>query len=118
MKGVTEARGLGDLRTATSHHITAMPSLKGTAHLDLYLLDMERQRLEKELSCVEMRRRRINSRLEEIKKNMERLNDTAAQGHSLHSLLNSHSTERAAGKQGATAKRDGHGKCKMMSVEY
>jgi hypothetical protein len=115
MKSVTGIKGLGDLRTATSHHITAMPSLKGTAHLDLYLLDMERQRLEKELSCVEMRRRRINSRLEEIKKNMERLNESAAQGHS---LLNSHSTERAAGKQGAPAKRDGHGKCKMMSVEY
>jgi len=115
MKSVTGIKGLGDLRTATSHHITAMPSLKGTAHLDLYLLDMERQRLEKELSCVEMRRRRINSRLEEIKKNMERLNESAAQGHG---LLNSHFTERAEGKQGAPAKRDGHGKCKMMSVEY
>jgi len=115
MKSVTGLKGLGDLRTATSHHITAMPSLKGTAHLDLYMLDMEKQRLEKELSRAEMCRRRVNSRLEEIKKNMERLNESALQGHS---LLNSHSTERAAGKQGATAKRDGHGKCKMMSVEY
>ena len=115
MKSVTEVKGLGDLRTATSHHITAMPSLKGTAHLDLYLLDMERQRLEKELSCVEMRRRRINSLLEDIKKKMERLNESALQGHG---LLNGHSTERAAGKQGAPAKRDGHGKWKRMAVEY
>ena len=115
MKSVTGLKGLGDLRTATTHHITALPSLKGTTHLDLYMLDMEKQRLEKELSNVEMRRRRVNSRLEEIRKNIERLNESALQGHS---FLNSRSTERAAGKQGATAKRDGHGKWKMMSVEY
>ena len=117
MKTVTfkEAKGLCDLRTATSHHITSLPPLKGTAHLDLYLLDRERQRLERELSRMEMRRRRINSLLEEIRKKMERLNESALQGHG---LLNSHSTERAAGKQGAPAKRDGHGKWKRMAVEY
>jgi hypothetical protein len=115
MKSVTEAKGLCDLRTATSHHITSLPPLKGTAHLDLYLLDRERQRLERELSRIEMRRGRINSLLEDIKKKMERLNESAVQGHG---LLNSRSTERAAGKQGAPAKRDGHGKWKRMAVEY
>jgi hypothetical protein len=115
MKSVTEAKGLCDLRTATSHHITSLPPLKGTAHLDLYLLDRERQRLERELSRIEMRRRRISNLLEDIKKKMESLNESALQGHG---SLNSHSTERAAGKQGAPAKRDGHGKWKRMAVEY
>jgi hypothetical protein len=117
MKNVTEAKakGLVDLRTATSHHITSLPPLKGTTHLDLYLLDRERQRLEQELSRMEMRGRRINSLLEEIRKKMERLNESAEQGHG---LLDSHSTERAAGKLGAPAKRDGHGKWKKMAVEY
>ena len=116
MKDVTEAKGLCDLRTATSHHITSLPPLKGTAHLDLYLLDRERQRLEQELSRMEMRSRRIHSLLEEIRKKMERLNESAVQGHG---LLNGHSTERAAaGKQGVPAKRDGHGKWKKMAVEY
>jgi hypothetical protein len=117
MKNVTEAKakGLVDLRTATSHHITSLPPLKGTAHLDLYLLDRERQRLEQELSRMEMRGRRINSLLEEIRKKMERLNESALKGHG---LLNGHSTEHTAGKQGAPAKRDGHGKWKKMAVEY
>lgn len=115
MKSVTEAKGLCDLRTATSHHITSLPPLKGTAHLDLYLLDRERQRLEKELSRMEMRSRRINSLLQDIKKKMEGLNESAQQGHG---LLNSHSTERTKGKQGAPAKRNGHGKWKKMAVEY
>ena len=117
MKNVTEAKakGLCDLRTATSHHITSLPPLKGTAHLDLYLLDRERQRLEKELSRMEMRSRRIYSLLEEIRKKMERLNKSAVNGHG---LLNSHSTESAAGRQGRPDKRDGHGKWKKMAVEY
>jgi hypothetical protein len=77
MRSVTDARGLGDLRTAITSRIHAKPPRKGTAHLDLYLLDMERQRLEKELARLERRRERIQGHLAEIAKAMAKLGQEA-----------------------------------------
>lgn len=78
MKDVTNAKGLGELRTAISHHINSKPPRRGTAFLDLYALSMEKQRLETELSrMMEKRRKRIHERLGEIHKAMDKLVETA-----------------------------------------
>jgi len=77
MKDVTNAKGLGDLRTATTHHIAAKPPRQGTTYLDLYSLSMEKQRLEKELSRLEQRQKRIYERLGEIQRAMEKLENSA-----------------------------------------
>lgn len=73
MKDVTSAKGLSELRTATTHHIACKQPQKGTTHLDLYLLSMERQRLRKELSLIEKRQKRIQDRLGEIEKAMRKM---------------------------------------------
>ncbi|MDP2659213.1 MAG: hypothetical protein Q8R28_00590 [Dehalococcoidia bacterium] len=62
------ARGLSDLRTATTSRIHAKPPQKGAEHLNLYLLDKEAQRLEAELGVLEHRRKRIQAHLEGIRK--------------------------------------------------
>jgi len=64
------ARGLSDLRTATTSRIHAKPPQKGAEYLNLYLLDKESQRLGTELSVLEHRRKRIQAHLMEIRKAM------------------------------------------------
>jgi len=95
MKSVTETRSLGDIRTATSHHITAKPPLKGTTYLDLYLLDKEKQRLEKQLFCMGQRQRRISERLSEIRKGMEKMAEAAQEEQKVNQPL---ATVAARGK--------------------
>jgi hypothetical protein len=77
MKDVTSAKGLSDLRTATTHHVASKPPRKGTTYLDLYSLSMEKQRLEKELSRLEQRKKRIHERLEEVQRVMGKLERAA-----------------------------------------
>ena len=72
------ARGLSDLRTATTSRIHAKPPQKGAEYLNLYLLDKEAQRLEVELGVLEHRRKRIQVHLEEIRKAMANLRDGAS----------------------------------------
>ncbi len=77
MKDVTSAKGLSELRTAITSRVHAKPARKGTAHLDLYLLSMEKQRLETELARLEQRRRHIHEHLVEINQAMSALEEEA-----------------------------------------
>lgn len=78
MKSVTDARGLSDLRTAITGRVHSKPPQKGATHLDLYLLDMEKQRLEQELALLERRRARIQEHLAEVAKAMAKLGGEGA----------------------------------------
>lgn len=66
MPGVTDAKGLPNLRTATTQRIRARPPQRGTAHLDMYLLSKEKERLEQELAHLEKRRERLQRHMAEI----------------------------------------------------
>ena len=114
MKSVTETKSLGDIRTATSHHITAKPPLKGTAYLDLYLLDKEKQRLEQELALVQKRQGRINGRLAEIRKSMEKVKEAAQQEQAAQSSL----ANPATGQQAASIQEHGGRQWKRLAVDY
>ena len=82
MKGVTTARGLSDLRTATSRHVRAIPPQKGTSYLELYLLNMERQRLASELARIDHRRGQISDRLGQIDRKVVGLQQRANEAQS------------------------------------
>ncbi len=102
MKDVTRAKGLGDLRTVTTHHIPSKQPRKGTTYLDLFALSMERQRLEQELAGIERRRQRILDRLSEAQKDMDELLSTAQQEREAQSSSVNPSPghcQRKAGKQ-------------------
>ena len=77
MRDVTDAKGLGDLRTAITTRVHSKPPQKGTAHLDLYLLSKEKQRLEKELSRLEQRQGRVQEHLAETLKTIKELQQEA-----------------------------------------
>jgi len=73
MKDIGNARGLRDLRTASSAHIHCRPHPKGTTHLDLFLFNKEKERLEKKQMMLEHQQRIIRERVADIDKAMEKL---------------------------------------------
>lgn len=79
MKGVTQAKGLRNLKTATTTRIHTKPPQRGTAHLDMYLLGKEQQRLEQELANLDERRTRLLNHLEEVAKELGKLQQVAQQ---------------------------------------
>ena len=79
LKGVTDAKGLRHIKTATTRRIAAKPPQSGTAHLDMYLLGKERQRLEQELAHLDDRRIRIGNRITGIVEEIARLRQVAEQ---------------------------------------
>ncbi len=112
MKEITRAKGLADLRTATTHHIGSKPPRKGTTYLDLFALSMERQRLEQELAGVERRQKRILDRLAEANSAMEKLREEAQQ----ENVAQSSSVKPGADPPGAAIKLPG--RWKKMAVGY
>ena len=73
MKDVTNARGLRDLKTASNSHIHCRPHPKGTAYLDLFLLDKEKERLENKQMMLGHQQRVIHERVADIDKYMAKL---------------------------------------------
>ena len=67
MNGVTQLNGLRDLRTAVSRHVRSAPRRAGAMHLEAYLLEMERRRLEAELAWMAKRQDGIASRLRTVR---------------------------------------------------
>jgi len=114
MKDVTSAKGLSDLRTATTHHVPSKPPRKGTTYLDLYSLSMERQRLEKELSRLEQRKKRVAERLGEIQRAMEKLEQTAQQERA--ALMSS--AKLGGDPQMAASEQPRGRRWKKMGVDY
>ena len=115
MRDVTEAKGLSDLRTAITTRVHSKPPQKGTAHLDLYLLSKEKQRLEKELARLEQRQRRIQEHLAEIRQAM----GTLAQEPEIERSSDDPSTDIKAGeKQSAPASQYSQRRWKKMTLDY
>lgn len=103
------------MRTATSHHIAAKPPLKGTTYLDLYLLDREKQRLEKELSRLEVRRMRVHERLGEIRKTMATLEQEAQRDKPSDDPSSDIGTR---GRCPSPVTQQGQGRWRKVTVDY
>ncbi len=113
MNNTVRAKGLDELRTATTHHIAAKPPRKGTNYLDLFALSMERQRLCQSLTGIERQRKHILDRLADIQKAMEKLMNEAQQER----LTESSSVESASVPQ-PIKKPSGERPWKKMTVAY
>lgn len=114
MKDVTSAKGLSDLRTATTHHVPSKPPRKGTTYLDLYSLSMEKQRLEKELSRLEQRKKRIHERLGEVQRAMEKLDEVAQRERAAQSS----SVKSSTSKQAQADEQSTDRQWKKLAVDY
>lgn len=67
MRGLSQIKGVADVRTAISAHYRNTSRTKGTPYLEILSLGMERLRLESELEWLDKRNARIHRRLDEIK---------------------------------------------------
>lgn len=114
MKDIARAKGLGDLRTVTTHHIAAKPPRKGTTYLDLFALSMEKQRLEQELAGIERRRKRIFDRIAEAEAAMAKVIDAAQQEKTTQNTLANPIASRGA----APAYQTKGQQWKKMPVDY
>ena len=113
MSGTVRAKGLEELKTVTTHHISSKPPRKGTTYLDIFVLSMERQRLEQELVSIERRRKRILNRLAEAQRATEKLMNDAQQ----EKATESSSAEPVAALQ-STKEPSGEQQWKKMTVDY
>ena len=115
MNEVARAKGLSDLRTVTTHHISSKPQRKGTTYLDLFALSMERQRLEQELAGIERRRKRIFDRLADVQESMNRLVNAAEQ----EKIAQNSSVKLEPGCKSASSSPPSHGrKWRTVAVDY
>lgn len=114
MNETARAKGLDELRTVTTHHITAKPPRKGTTYLDIFVLSMERQRLEQELVSIERRRKRILNRLAEAQSAMGKLMNDAQQ----EKTDASSSAKPSAILQSAAKEQSEGQQWKKMTVNY
>jgi tRNA(Ser,Leu) C12 N-acetylase TAN1 len=66
MRSMTELVGLRDIRTFRGTGKRVILRVQSSAHLDLYILEKERERLNREAAVLEKRSRTVQKRLEEI----------------------------------------------------
>ena len=105
MRGVTDISGLRDIRSMHSTR-RSIPRFKNSAFLDLYMLQKEKERLEKEVALLAKRNQGIRKRLSDIQRQMEGLERSA------QSERPDHGGEKAA-ERNAPAKR-----WKTFSMNY
>jgi len=106
MKESSARRDVGHIKTSRGQGIRAIPRKQDDhGYLDLYVLDKEKERVEKELSQLGNRGERASKRLEEIKLKMEKLKGESED-------RNEEKAKETVGRE--TAKKD----WKVMPINY
>lgn len=77
MRGVTDVSGLRDIRSMRTTGQRSIPRRQGSAYLELYMLRVEKERLEKEAALLGKRSQGLQKRLAEIQKQMGSLEQSA-----------------------------------------
>jgi hypothetical protein len=107
MKGVIDVKSLRDIRSLRSTGKRSIPRVQSSAYLDLYILEKEKERLEKEATLLERRSRAILKRLGDIQRQAESLGKSA-------SLTDNHrGEEKREGKRGSLGR-----KWRTLSLNY
>jgi predicted nucleic acid-binding Zn-ribbon protein len=116
MKTVTDVKGLSNLGTATTKRIRARPPQGGTAHLEMYLLSKEKQRLEEELAHLDQRRDRIHRRLDQIRDEITRLQQLAQEDE--NSEMSKGPGVEGTAKPSKSSGRQAQPRWKTIPLEY
>ena len=80
VRGVTELSGLREIRTMHSSKKRSIPRVQSSAYLDLYMLQKEKDRLEKEMCILDKRKKSTQKRLDEIDVEMKKLEEAETRG--------------------------------------
>ncbi len=77
MRTIQQLPNLSDIKSVRSIGATSIPKIKRPAHLDLYVLGMEKSRLEKELAALNKRRNTVKKNLSGVNDQIEKLQKQA-----------------------------------------
>lgn len=79
MRDVDTLKGLHGVKTMAGTKRRSIPHAQSSAYLDMYMMDKEKERLDKELQRLEMRHAQIKARLLDIALFRERTHKAAVQ---------------------------------------
>ena len=82
-KTVSDFKGVPDIKTAISKHIRSMPRQDDRYYLDLYLLQKEQQRLEREAGWADKRKKRVQKRASDVQQEIAAQEKKALEGMSI-----------------------------------
>lgn len=106
MKGLSQIKSARSVRSLPRTR-TGKPKSESSDYLNLYILTVERERLQKELAVLDRRRTEVDTRLKTLNADIERI-----MGKSVAAL-----TQVAQHEQGGQGGADGKS-WKTMSVDY
>ncbi len=73
MKTIQQLPNLGDIKSVRSIGASSIPKIARPAHLDLYVIGMEKSRLDKELAALDKRRNTVMRKLKEVDTQIDKL---------------------------------------------
>jgi len=110
VRSVDDTIGLHNIRSMQTTSQRSIPKNQSSAYLDLYMINMEKQRLLKEDERLSMRKDTIRKRLEEIKLQMDNLQE-------VKTIVEA--TENVGSSEGTFTQKDGVKKdWKKMPLNY
>ncbi|MBI2912296.1 MAG: hypothetical protein HYY03_00060 [Chloroflexi bacterium] len=100
-RGVRHLKGVQDIHSGVSKGIHSVPPRNDRYYLDLYLLQMESERLSQEATSIQKRNTRIERRLAEISREMAMKEQKASENLTGQSIPAQHQgSETAHQRQG------------------
>ncbi len=84
MKGMLHLLGIRDIKNMHSANTRSIPKVQRSSYLALYMLRLEKDRLEKEIFVLDKRRSGLNIQLNNIHKRIETLQKEADKGQRLN----------------------------------
>jgi uncharacterized protein YlxW (UPF0749 family) len=73
MKTVQQLSSLSNIKSVHSIGATSIPKVQRSSHLELYVLDSERRRLENEVFVLDKRRNTVRKQLDGVNNRIEKL---------------------------------------------
>ncbi len=98
-KGVSDISGLRNIKSMQTTDRRSRPRVASSAHLDLYMLGKEKERLENEDVLIDKRKAGIQKKLDDIRKEMEVLEGLCRQEKAQQACNKEIANEESQGKK-------------------
>lgn len=92
-------RGIESIKTATGARIHSIPGTHRSRYLDLFMLDQEKKKLNKECSTLEKKLKKILERIKEIEEQTNKLKHEELPKKEKFSMKNQRISDFAAGEK-------------------
>ena len=88
MRGMQEVSNLRNIKSLHSIGARSVPKVQRSIYLEIYILQREKGRLEKEIFGLDKRRSAVAGHLDSVRKRLEKLEKEAGQDKNIKTLKN------------------------------